>query len=139
MPNKATPEDFKIYHIFLASPGDMTEERQMVREFFDRYNRNTANPHQLEFKVIDWENYSSIGLGRPQELITRQTLEKFKNSLVLFIGLLGQRFGTPTGGYDSGTEEEFYRSHAPAARGNVSKSSQYHTPFKRTYGCLAQW
>jgi hypothetical protein len=61
----------------------------------------------LEFKVVDWENYSNIGLGRPQDLITKQTLEKYKDSLVLFIGLLGQRFGTKTGKSESGTKEEF--------------------------------
>ena len=62
--------------------------------------------------MIDWENYSDIGLGRPQEIITKQTLEKYKDSLVLFIGLLGQRFGTPTGDNESGTEEEFQIAHA---------------------------
>lgn len=40
-------------------------------------------------------------------MITEQTLQKFKGSLVLLIGLLGQRFGTPTDSYGSGTEEEF--------------------------------
>ncbi|MCG8364177.1 MAG: hypothetical protein MJA27_12715 [Pseudanabaenales cyanobacterium] len=35
-------------------------------------------PIQLE--VVDWENYSIIGVGRPQELITQQTLEKYRGS-----------------------------------------------------------
>ena len=107
MSDPVKPETHQIYHIFLASPGDMNEERRMVREFFEGYNRNIANPRKLEFKVIDWENYSTIGLGRPQELITRQTIAKYRASLVLFIGLLGQRFGTPTGEHESGTEEEY--------------------------------
>lgn len=107
MAEKISPQQQQIYHIFLASPGDMQEERQLARDFFAVYNRNTANRQNIEFKVVDWEHYSNSGLGRPQALITRQTLEEFRNSLVLVIGLLGQRFGTPTGGYDSGTEEEF--------------------------------
>ena len=107
MSKQATPETHQIYHIFLASPGDMNEERQMVREFFDDYNRNIANRQNLEFKVIDWENYSNSGVGRTQALITEQTLDEFRNSLVLVVGLLGQRFGTPTDIYESGTEEEF--------------------------------
>ena len=103
----ATPDKIDTYHVFLASPGDMEHERRFVRTFFDNYNRNFANSHGIEFKLVDWKNYASIGLGRPQELINKQTLFKYKDSLVLLIGLLGQRFGTPTGDYQSGTEEEF--------------------------------
>lgn len=46
-------------------------------------------------------------MGRPQELITRQTLEKYRESLALVVGIMGQRFGSPTGMAESGTEEEF--------------------------------
>jgi hypothetical protein len=48
------------------------------------------------------ENYSTIGIGRPQE-----TLEKYRDSLALVVGIMGQRFGSPTGKAESGTEEEF--------------------------------
>jgi energy-coupling factor transporter ATP-binding protein EcfA2 len=95
------------YHIFLASPGDMDAERREVRRFFEEYNRYTAAKLNLQFTVVDWENYSSFGVGRPQELITAQTLEKFRDSLTLVIGLMGQRFGSPSGTHESGTEEEF--------------------------------
>jgi hypothetical protein len=78
-----------------------------VRRFFETYNRNTAHLWNADFQVIDWENCSSIGVGRPQELITQQTLEKYKDSLVLVIGIMGQRFGSPSGKAESGTEEEF--------------------------------
>lgn len=101
------PETLLTYHIFLASPGDMLDERQLVRKFFESYNRNIANRNGLEFKVVDWENYSTSGVGRTQALITEQTLDEYRASLVLVIGLLGQRFGTPTAQYESGTEEEF--------------------------------
>ena len=53
MSEPVKPETHQIYHIFLASPGDMSEEREMVREFFESYNRNIANRQNLEFKVID--------------------------------------------------------------------------------------
>jgi hypothetical protein len=35
----------------------------------------------LRFEGIGWENYSSAGVGRPQELITQQTLKRFRPSL----------------------------------------------------------
>ncbi|POZ50232.1 SUMF1/EgtB/PvdO family nonheme iron enzyme [Methylovulum psychrotolerans] len=107
MSAQASPQLLQTYHIFLASPGDMNDERQMVREFFQDYNRTTANHQGLEFKVIDWQNYSHAGVGRAQKLITEQTLTQYQGSLVLLVGLLGQRFGTPTDIYESGTEEEF--------------------------------
>lgn len=93
--------------MFLASPGDVKTERQAVREFFEQYNRTTAKPRGVEFTVIDWENYALADVGRPQELITRETLERFRPSLVLVVGIMAQRFGSDTGEYESGTEEEF--------------------------------
>ena len=101
------PRPVKRYHVFLASPGDMVVERQVVRALFERQNTDVFGSRDLEFLVVDWENDSDIGLGRAQALITTQTLARCRDSLVLFIGLLGQRFGTPTGGHESGTEEEF--------------------------------
>jgi hypothetical protein len=101
------PHSLYEYHVFLASPKDMENQRQEVRRFFASFNRNIANRWNVIFTVVDWENYSTIGVGRPQELITKQTLEKFKDSLVLLIGLMGQKFGSPTGEHESGTEEEF--------------------------------
>jgi hypothetical protein len=95
------------YHVFLASPGDVAAERQYARRFFDEYNRHTAHIWNVEFKVVDWENYATIGVGRPQELIAGQTLEKYRQSLALVVGIMGQRFGSPTGKAESGTEEEF--------------------------------
>ncbi len=102
-----SPRTTHTYHVFLASPGDVEEERQYVRNFFDEYNRHTAHIWNARFEVVDWENYSTIGVGRPQELITQQTLEKYRGSLALVIGIMAQRFGSRTGKAESGTEEEF--------------------------------
>ncbi len=109
MPDESAlhPEDRRVYHVFLASPGDMNPERKAVRAFFDEFNRTTAANLRLRFEVVDWENYATAGVGRAQELITEQTLNRYQESLALVIGLMGQRFGEPTGDYESGTEEEF--------------------------------
>ncbi|MEZ4661824.1 MAG: hypothetical protein R2911_30110 [Caldilineaceae bacterium] len=59
-----------------------------VRRFFDQYNRTVARPNfGVQFTVIDWENYATAGVGRPQELIEWQTLAKYRGSLALVIGL----------------------------------------------------
>jgi hypothetical protein len=102
-----TPDKVEVYHVFLSSPGDMENEREAVRLFFDSLNQSIALPFGLRFDVIDWENCTNIGYENPQDLITEQTLTKFSSSLALVIGLMGQRFGTPTGRFESGTQAEF--------------------------------
>ena len=100
-----SPLHIKRYHVFLSSPGDMEEERNEVRNFFDKWN--DTNSYGIQLKVIGHDTHATIGAGHPQDLINKQLLEQFRSSLVLFIGLLGQRFGTPTKNAGSGTEEEF--------------------------------
>lgn len=101
------PVEVKVFHVFLASPGDVAAERQLVRQCFDRFNRTMGQTLKVRFEVVDCENHSTIGVGRPQELITQQTLERHKDSLALVVGLMAQKFGSPTGKAESGTEEEF--------------------------------
>jgi tetratricopeptide (TPR) repeat protein len=97
----------RTYHVFMASPGDVDDERRAVRAFFKSYNQNYAQPRGLRFEVVDWENYSSAGVGRPQELITEQTLKRYQGSLALVIATMAQRFGSNSGTHESGSEEEF--------------------------------
>lgn len=100
------PRNVRTFHVFLASPGDMEIERRAVRNFFDDYNHRTARHRGLRFEVVDWEHFGSLGVGVPRTLISRDTLLRHKESLALVIGLMGQRFGTPTEHAGSGTEEE---------------------------------
>jgi len=142
------PLQVEEYHVFLASPGDLDLERQAVRRFFDEYNRHTAGSRGIRFTVIDYENYATAGIGRPQELITSQTLEKYRDSLALVVGLMGQRFGSPTGTHESGTEEEFewalnsYRQTGfPEIKWFFRKVDEFKAPSdpKRILEALGQW
>ena len=105
MPSRGTTVE--VHHVFLSSPGDMERERDEVRQFFTSFNRSIAPLFGIRFEVIDWENCTDIGFDNPQDLITEQTLARFKKSLALVIGLMGQRFGTATGRFESGTQAEF--------------------------------
>lgn len=95
------------FHVFLASPGGTESERHHVRSYFQQFNRSTALLFNSRFEIVDSDGYASGGVGRAQALITSQTLERFRSSLALVIGIMSQRFGTPTGEAGSGTEEEF--------------------------------
>lgn len=96
----------KEYHVFLASPGDVDSERQDVREFFDLYNDAFSETWNATFRILEWHTHSTTGVGRPQALITKQTLERHKSTLALVVGILRERFGSSTGEFASGTEEE---------------------------------
>jgi hypothetical protein len=96
------PQKVDEYHVFIASPDDMSQERQEIRNFFEQYNRTTARHWGVRFVVVDVETYATAGIGAPQQLITSQTLKAYHDSLALIIGVVGQGFGLLTR-----TEEEF--------------------------------
>jgi tetratricopeptide (TPR) repeat protein len=87
--------------VFVASPGDLNDERQKFHEAILEINRLKAEHLGLQLVPLGWED-TLPGRGRPQELINREI-----ESCDLFVLLLWKRWGTPTGKYSSGTEEEF--------------------------------
>lgn len=97
------PTETTELRIFVASPGDCDEERDIVRVVADAVTQ-ALGPHLgVRARVDGWEAVAP-DFGRPQDLI---------NPLVdgcdLFLGLLGHRWGTPTGTHSSGFQEEFER------------------------------
>lgn len=101
------PSTRKIIRAFLASPGDLQEERKAIREVVDEFNESWANELGYQVELIGWEE-TVAGFGRPQHLIN-QDLDRCD----LFLGMIWKRWGTPpdlTGEFTSGFEEEFERS-----------------------------
>ncbi len=99
----------KIIRVFLASPGDLQEERQAIRDVVNEFNESWANELSYQIELIAWEE-TIAGFGRPQHLIN-QDLDRCD----LFLGMLWRRWGTPPddeGEFTSGFEEEFKRSMA---------------------------
>lgn len=86
--------------VFMASPSDLSDERQVLRATEDELNYLLSR-FGVRVRVVGWE-LTTPGYGRAQEQI---------NPLVhecdVFIGLLNKRWGTATGDYSSGFEEEF--------------------------------
>lgn len=97
----------KIIRAFLASPGDLQEERQAIRDVVYEFNESWANELGYQIELIGWEE-TVAGFGRPQQLIN-QELDRCD----LFLGMIWKRWGTPPdhiGKFSSGFEEEFERS-----------------------------
>lgn len=85
---------------FVASPDDVIEERNIVRQTINEINDYYKEwGYALEF--CGWEDCLPER-GRPQGIIN-----KLIDDCEIFVGIMGARFGSPTGEADSGTEEEF--------------------------------
>lgn len=94
----------KIVKIFLASPGDLSEERRVAKSAVDEFNRLWADLLGYHLELVGWEDVAP-SFGRPQALINLD-LEECE----LFVGMMWKRWGTPpsaSGPYSSGFEEEY--------------------------------
>lgn len=90
------------YRLFLASPGDVAEERDAVVEIVEEFNlRDDKGVH---VDVIRWEKLATPDAGRPQENIFENT--KFEK-IEIFVGIFWSRMGTPSGAVDPDTDEEY--------------------------------
>jgi len=89
---------------FVASPGDLPQEREALRRAAQSVNDTIGRPFGLSIVVEGWEQVQPA-VGRPQAVINPRV-----DDCDIFIGLLNRRWGTPTGAYSSGFEEEYERS-----------------------------
>lgn len=96
----------RFVKVFLASPGDLIEERKTARAIVDDFNSQLADALGYQVELVGWED-TLPGVGRPQAIINRDL-----DGCDLFVGMLWKRWGTPPGTppYTSGFEEEFQRS-----------------------------
>jgi hypothetical protein len=89
-------------NVFLASPGDLVEERKIARLVVEELNNSIGRPLGWRIELYGWED-TPIGIVRPQSQINEEV-----NQCDLFVGLLWERWGRPPGDseYKSGFEEE---------------------------------
>ena len=99
---------FVHINIFVASPGDVVEERAAVVSVVQELNTLFRTTLGVCLDVVMWEThaYPSIGIDA-QDVINKQIGDDYD----IFIGLMWKRFGTETGRAGSGTEEEFDRAY----------------------------
>ncbi len=109
----------RIIKVFLASPGDVAEERAFVRELLgDSLRRDPLWQEPITFDLIAWDHphgaIPMVATITPQEAITRYGGRPADCDIVIVI--LWTRLGThldmtafpkPGGRYESGTEWEY--------------------------------
>jgi len=88
--------------LFIASPRDCANERQIIKDLAGELNAVFCSFLQVVLTPIGWEDVAP-SLGSPQTVIDTAIGE-----YDILIGIMWLRFGTPTAtGEESGTEHEF--------------------------------
>lgn len=103
--------NYQKIRIFVASPGDVSVERARLATVIEGLNHGLADYFGLVLEMKEWYQVAP-DMGRAEQIILTQMPV---DSWDVFIGILWLRFGTPTGGTDpktgqnfsAGTEEEF--------------------------------
>lgn len=98
-----------ILQVFVASPGDVADERTLLGDVVLEFNNTWGNRNNVMLELLKWETHSRPGVGAdPQDVINDQIGDEYD----IFIGIMWGRFGSPTKRAESGTEEEFNRAYA---------------------------
>jgi hypothetical protein len=96
----------RVFRILIASPSDVSEEREIAVKTIQDWNDLNSSERQIVLLPLRWESHSAPEYGkRPQEVINRQVVEHSD----LLVGIFWTRIGSPTGVADSGTLEEIER------------------------------
>ena len=107
-PQWSRPMSFpaRVFRILIASPSDVTAERDLAVRTIQEWNNLNASERQVVILPLRWETHSAPEYGqRPQEIINRQVVDHCD----LLVGIFWTRVGSPTGASESGTIEEIER------------------------------
>lgn len=91
--------------IFLASPGDLANERKTVRVCVDEHRARRMGVSNVTYEVVEWDRVRGTA-RRPQDAINELIAESHF-LVALFKRSWGSEPGSPWG-YSSGTEEELF-------------------------------
>jgi hypothetical protein len=97
----------KRIRIFVASPGDVPEERDIVTLVVDELRRIISGIRNVELESVRWETHAWPDVGEDAQDVINREIGEFD----IFVGVMWKRFGTPTKRADSGTREEFERAY----------------------------
>ena len=94
----------KTLRVFLASPGDLEEERRAFVAALKKLNRGWGSRHGTRFEPLTWEG-KVIPAGPRSQAVINELIE----ACDVFILALYKRWGqaAPDSGFSSFTEEEF--------------------------------
>lgn len=97
----------KKFNVFVASPGDVVEERDIVSMVVEEISRTIGDILQVHLQTIKWETHAWPDIGEDAQDVINKEIGDYD----IFVGIMWKRFGTPTKRSASGTGEEFERAY----------------------------
>ena len=94
-----------IYKCFISSPGDCQKEREAALNVIKDINNSIANHFRISLRTFMWEDDVLPDMGKNGQKIIDEYIKK--SDYDIFIGIMKNKFGTPTKKAGSGTEHEF--------------------------------
>lgn len=96
-----------LYDIVLSCPTDIDEEKNIIDNVINEFNTTIGESLEIRLNLKHWstDSYAQSG-GAAQDLLNKQ----FIDSADMIICIFGNRMGTPTKLYDSGTAEEMLKA-----------------------------
>jgi hypothetical protein len=100
------PQHLTKLRIFVASPGDVSEERERLDGIVAELNRTLGDQMNTMLELVRWETHAWPGFGEDAQDVINGQIEPYD----IFVGIMWKRLGTPTSRSTSGTVEEFVRA-----------------------------
>jgi hypothetical protein len=121
MPKKTT-----VLQIFVGSPTDVNDERELLDKVVAELNRSWSNGLGVTLELLKWETHVHPSSSTyPQAVINEQIGQEYD----AFIGIFWRKIGTPTPTAISGSVEEFELAYS-RRRANNNKSPEIMMYFK---------
>lgn len=93
-----------IFEILIASPSDVKDERETLKKVIYAWNNSYSKKFEIFLVPIMWETHTYSEFGdEPQSIVNKQI---DIDNIDMVIGIFGNRIGTNTKNYVSGTIEE---------------------------------
>jgi hypothetical protein len=105
MAHELSAHQLNNVRLFLASPGGVEDERNAVHRLTDELN-GALRRHGWQVEVLGWEDRAPAR-GRAQDNINPDVAR-----CDIFLGIVWDRWGTPTGEQSSGFAEEWHLAKA---------------------------
>lgn len=102
-----TENDMKTIRVFIASPGDVAEERDITSLVVGELRRIFGNPFAVDLEAVRWETHAWPDIGDDAQDVINNQIGEFD----ILVGVMWRRFGSPTKRATSGTGEEFERAY----------------------------
>lgn len=96
-------KNLKLVRIFLATPSDVSPEREIVKTVINEINGTLGAALNFRTEVTGWENVPPARGESAQKVISNYIGKNYD----IFLGVMWGRVGTPTDGAESGTIYEY--------------------------------